>query len=610
MKWHSIRTKLIVFMLLATTIPILASMVATYYYTAHSLKARVAAEDIKLLYQGGRNLSNLLEDINRSSSTIYQISSLIQGGYEDVQSHSRVYAVLSSISTSVPDIFQIYLYESSSRKATLVAQNTPQRNFNVQPYADVLGDEHSSLWVQPSHTSHNYGLILSWRYPAEPVFTIHRKIEKVPSSTIIGYLSIDVRLSALSNIVDQLYEQSRERIYILDDQGYVIYSDQQDKIGTRLRERWYTEHITAVQTPGAAPNGNFETEDSVFSYQQFAGIGANWTLVKQVPVAYMNQTANKAAGINLLVLAVSLSLIILATILISLRITAPIKRLSSQMNEVQQTGNLNVDVLPAGKDEIGLLTRRFRIMLDTINNYILKEYKLELSSKNNQLRALQSQINPHFLNNTLQIIGTLALELKVPQIYTLIAALARMMHYSMHNSDRFVTLKDELEHVQAYMELQKERFEGRFTFSADIPAELLSLRMPKLILQPIMENYFKHGIDRSRADGRVGLQVFREPEGYVTLLVENNGAPIPAEQLEVLQSKLTEAARHPDIEAEDQSSTASASIGLVNVLTRLRLIYGEAASLHVELPPAGGVRVRLRIPAVTAATCNEDYNRE
>ncbi|WP_018751052.1 cache domain-containing sensor histidine kinase [Paenibacillus sanguinis] len=607
MKWNSIRTKLIVFMLLATTIPIVATMVVTYYYTAHSLKARVAAEDVNLLYQGGRNLINLLDDINRTSSNIYNISNLVQGGYEDVQSNSRVYAVLSNISTSVPDIFQIYLYEHSSRKATIVSQNTPQRNFNVDPYADVIGEGQKSVWIQPSHMSHTYGLVsLSWRYPPEPVFTVHRKIEKVPSTSIIGYLSIDVKLSALSDIVDQLYEQSREKIYILDDNGYIIYSDEQSKIGNKLEEPWYTRQIAGA----SEPSGNFETEGSVFVYHQISGVGADWTLVKQVPVAYLTQTAIKTAGINLLLLAVSLILIILATIIISLRITAPIKRLSSHMNEVQQTGNLNVDVLPAGKDEIGLLTKRFRTMLDTINNFILKEYKLELSSKNNQLRALQAQINPHFLNNTLQIIGTLALELKVPQIYTLISALAKMMHYSMHNSDRFVTLKDELDHVKAYMELQKERFEGRFSFTADIPQELLALRMPKLILQPIMENYFKHGIDRSQKDGLVGLRAFLGEEGYVTIIAYNNGAPIPPEKLALLQSKLKEAAEYPDketsIDPQTRKTDPPSSIGLVNVLTRLRLVYGEEASLAISPPEAGGVQIILRIPAVEAAPYDRD----
>ncbi|WP_178024004.1 sensor histidine kinase [uncultured Paenibacillus sp.] len=597
MKWNSIRTKLIVFMLLATIIPIVATMVVTYSYTAQSLRTRVAAEDANLLYQGGRNLTSLLDDINRSSSNIYNISTLIQAGYEDVQSNSQVYAVLSNISTSVPDIFQVYLYENKSRKATLVAQNTPQRSFNADPYGDATGDGQSSVWVQPSHMSHTYGLVsLSLKYPSEPVFTVHRKIEKVPSSSIIGYLSIDVKLSALSDIVEQLYEQNREKIYILDDNGYIVYSDERDKLGLPLREKWYTERIASVPNT----SGDFETDGNMFVYHRISGVGANWTLVKQVPVAYLTREANRAAAINMLLLAVSLIIIVVATIIISLRITAPIKRLGRYMNQIQ-SGNLNVDIQPTGHDEIGTVMRRFRNMMDTINNLILREYKLELSSKNNQLRALQAQINPHFLNNTLQIIGTLALELKVPQIYALISALAKMMHYSMHNDDRIVTLRDELEHVRAYIELQKERFENRFSFYCEVPEALLQVQMPKLLLQPIMENYFKHGIDRSKTDGYIRLEVMQDPDGFVQIIVQNNGANIPADKLNHLQQgldKVSDALDGNRPEPAGNKGGSESSIGLINVLTRLRLVYGNEAALTVTNMEPSGVRIILRILAL------------
>ncbi|GJM73851.1 hypothetical protein HMSSN036_60670 [Paenibacillus macerans] len=224
-------------------------------------------------------------------------------------------------------------------------------------------------------------------------------------------------------------------------------------------------------------------------------------LIKEIPKSYLLREANQAVTINLMLFGLALLVILTATILISIRVTAPIKRLSNYMSQVK-TGNLNVDVLPAGNDEVGLLTERFRTMMDTINNLILREYKLELSSKNNQLRALQAQINPHFLNNTLQIIGTLALELKVPQIYTLISSLAKMMHYSMHSGDRIVTLKDELEHVKAYVELQKERFENRFAYRCEVAEPLLQVAMPKLILQPIMETTSSTASTaRARTDG-------------------------------------------------------------------------------------------------------------
>ncbi|WP_408976126.1 cache domain-containing sensor histidine kinase [Paenibacillus jiagnxiensis] len=602
LKWNSIRTKLIVFMLLATILPILVTMFITYSYTTQSLRTRVAQEDANLLYQGGRNLSRLLDDLNRSSSSIYGISNLLQAGYGDPQSNSQVYAVLSGISRSVPDIFQVYLYENSSRKATLVTLNTPQRNYNIAPFVDSVGNGQHSVWVQESHMSHAYGLTsIQPRYPSEPVFTLHRKIERVPSSDIIGYLSIDVKLSALSNIVDQLYEQHREKIYILDDNGNMVYTDDQNMLGQPLREQWYAEQI--ARSPNSS--GNFEQDGNMFAYQRISSLATQWTLVKQVPVSYLTLEANRAAFINILVLALSLIIIVAATVIISLRITAPIKQLGRYMDQIQ-SGNLNVDIQPAGHDEIGAVMLRFRGMMDTINNLILREYRLELANKTNQLKALQAQINPHFLNNTLQIIGTLALELKVPRIYALLSALAKMMHYSMHYEDKNVTLRDELEHVKAYIELQKERFENRFIFRYDVEEQLLDLPMPKMILQPIVENYFKHGLERSAVNGEIILLASALAGGGVKITVQNNGNHIPEARLLRLQRELAQWPPNGSHPLDTEQDVKRPSIGLANVLARLKLFSGDMASLSIgNLHPAG-VKITLHI-AEKDITESEDH---
>ncbi|WP_019635956.1 cache domain-containing sensor histidine kinase [Paenibacillus fonticola] len=594
MKWNSIRTKLIVFMLIATIIPIVATMFVTYLYTTQSLRTRTVQENANLLYQGQRNLADLLNDLNRSSSTIYsnaELFRLLEGGYDDPQSSSRVYAALSYISTSIPDIYQVYLYENVNRRATLLTLNTPKRSFDTEPYKDILLNIDRSLAVQKTHMSHIYGFAaIQPNYPPEPVFTLHRRIEKVPSSEVIGYLAIDVKLSALTEIVEHLYEVNREKVYIVDDRGDVIYSDEESQLGLPLEADWYEQQIAV----SGESQGNFEQDNNVFIYQRLDKAGANWTLVKQIPVSYLNKEANKAVAINLLLLAISLMIIVGATIFITVRITAPIKQLNRYMNQIQ-SGNLNVDIRPASNDEIGAVMIRFRGMMNTINNLILREYKLELANKTNQLRAMQAQINPHFLNNTLQIIGTLALELGAQRIYALLSALAKMMHYSMHNQDKSVTLQDELDHVKAYIELQKERFENRFEYHEQVQDSVLPATMPKMILQPIVENYFKHGMDRSKSDGLVTLRATQDDSGKITIVIENNGHPIPEYQLALLRQQIEETQREKFNPGDEQHGQLGASIGLANVLLRLKLVYGGSAALQIENLEPAGVRITLSL---------------
>lgn len=604
MKWNSIRTKLIVFLLLPTLVCILATMFISYSYTTKSLRTRAVDENTNLLYQGSKNISSFIQDVNRLSLTIYSDSDFyrqLEAGYDDMSANIRIYSSLNYILTSMPDIFQVYLYRVKDSKATLLSHNTtPKRWQGIPPYSDSRITDAYPLSIQSTHISNTYGLNSPIpQLTAEPVFTLHRRIERIPSTEALGYLSIDVKLTAFTDIMNQLYEQDKENIYLVEDSGTLVYSHDEAALGKPLKASWYDKPIAG----NGLSQGYFEKDGAVFIYQKIESPGLHWTLVKQIPVSYLFREAKEAARINILLLVLLMVMIIALTILISFRITAPIKQLARYMNQVQ-TGNLEIDIRPAGKDEIGLVTERFRSMMDTINNLILREYRLELSNKTNELRALQSQINPHFLNNTLQIIGTLALELKVPQIYALLSALAKMMRYSMHNDEKIVTVQDELDHVKAYVELQKERFENKFTFRYDMEESLLKALMPKMILQPIVENYFKHGFNLARTDGLIEIKAARLASGRMEITVRNNGSSIPAAKLEALREEL----QHPgrlDIDTlketdsnDSKRDAPGARIGLPNVLARLRLVCGDSALLIVDNDKAGGVIVRLEIDIV------------
>lgn len=600
MKWNSIRTKLIVFLLLPTLICIMATMFVSYSHTTNSLRTRAVEENKNLLYQGYKNLNSLIQEVNRMSLSVYSDAGfyrLLEAGYDDLSSDTAIYNSLSYISTSLPNIAQVYLYGVKDGKSTLITDNTtPKRWLGDAPYAEPFLTGSSPVAVQSTHISNAYGLKLPLtQFVPEPVFTMHRRIERIPTSEALGFLSIDVRLGALGEIMDQLYEQEQENIYLVDSSGTLVYAKDAASLGKPLNAAWYNKRLAGI----TGDQGYFEQDGAVFIYQKIQSTGLQWTLVKQIPVAYLFREANEAAVINILLLVLLLITIIVLTVLVSFRITAPIKQLTRYMNQVQ-TGNLEIDIRPAGKDEIGVVTEHFRSMMDTINNLILREYRLELSNKTNELRALQSQINPHFLNNTLQIIGTLALELKVPQIYGLLSALAKMMRYSMYNDEKIVTIQNELDHVKAYIELQKERFENRFSFRYDMEEPLLQALMPKMILQPIVENYFKHGFNLARSDGFIQITAVRLTSGRMEISILNNGLPIPATRLEGLRKELEQPrAAEPDVlkaagkDGYNHRDAPGAGIGLGNVLARLRLVCGDDAMLTVDNLTSGGVIIRL-----------------
>lgn len=578
LKLKTIRSKLIVFLLLATIIPISATMFVSYYYTNESLKQRVASENMNLLFQGANNLSTLLDNLNRASSNIYTIQTLIQGGYNDRFSESRVYDSLRYMTTVVPDVYQVYLYENKNSKATLVTLNTPSRNHNI----DVYPTTDSSEQLLSTHLSHTYGLtsLTTNNYTARHVFTLQKEIQKIPSTEVIGHLAIDVDIKAITNIVHNLYDSGNEKFYIIDHNNQFIYSDDASQYEQPFSANWYDEGVLANEHQQAY----FEAENSLFVYQKIKNNLTDWTLVKEIPIAYLTKETKKAAAINLMLLTISLIVIVIATVIISIRITMPIRQLSRYMSLIQ-TGQLDV-AIPSVKhqDEISHIINRFRQMMDTINNLVLREYKLELSSKTNQLKAMQAQINPHFLNNTLQIIGTVALEQNNAQIYKLLSSLAKMMQYSMHNNNKVVKLNDELDHVKAYIELQKERYENQFSVQYHIDETLLSLPVPKLILQPIVENYFKHGFELNKENQQLIIQAQALHANTICIKISNNGLPIAPEKLYELNQKLEHTVINllNHIDHDSNEDTTHTSIGLSNVLTRLKLLYDNKATLEIS----------------------------
>ncbi|MCE5168563.1 histidine kinase [Paenibacillus profundus] len=605
MRWNSIRTKLITFMLIATIVPTVATMIISYSYTTDSLKKRAIQENHQLIFQGKTNLANFLENINRASLMVYtdfEFFRQLSRGYDDYTFESYSYITLQNIAASMRDIWQVYLYRNEVKRATLVIQNVPRRLHDEEPNGSALeytrdGD---GIGMQPTHLSQTYGFATSpYYFPSVQVFSLHRKIYRVPSKEEIGLLSIDVKLDALAAIIDQLYQRDKEHIYLLNDDGNVFYSDDRRLIGQRLHEGWYTS--SHFQSNG---NGHFEKDDAIFIHERIDTPIANWTLVKQIPKSYLLREANRAAVINMMLIALSLVVIIAATIIVSLRITKPISQLVRYINQVQ-TGNLRVDIQPVSNDEIGVVSKRFRNMMDMINNLILREYQLEIANKTNQLKALQAQINPHFMNNALQSIGTQALQLNAPHIYKLVTALAKMMRYSMYTDQSTATLHEEIEHVKAYLQLQAQRFENTFDAAYENEAATLNVLVPKMTLQPLVENYFKHGLDRGLTSGKliVRSRFIDEPDGLIEITVEDNGRGMPLQHRIKLNEKLRElypeqpgvSTTHVLSRNDFVTGEASSGIGLVNVLTRLKLFSGGNANMHVEAVEPQGTRIVIQM---------------
>ncbi|WP_187273872.1 sensor histidine kinase [Paenibacillus sp. N3.4] len=594
------RNKLILFLLVATLVPFITSIVVSYYFTKQRVTEDTITNNTALISQAKTNLLNYLNSVVQTSLTIYTGQHLSETGqlYDILQREKDIdyinerviYNGLQVMSHSVKEIKQIYLYSNVSNLSFLTVNDfTPPSRIGkyerLYPFPD-----HKTVYFETTHQSSSYGFPLNVYSAPTPVLSMHRKIMYSPNNTSIGELIIDLQLDLISAISQSLYTHDQEELYILDENGHIVFGPDAAKWGQPLQDNWGDEAIHSLT------DGNYEWTKGDYAgmnvYAKMQTDYVNWTIVKRLPYEQLTKNARQLTLINSFVLTLFLLIVIAGTVYISIRFTAPIKQLIRYITRIQtgqiQAGQKNADIELARTDEMGILANRFHSLMQDLNQMVMREYRLELANKSNQLMALQAQINPHFLNNALQSIGTLALQHDAPKIYGLISSLAKMMHYSMNTNESVVPLSKEIDHIKAYLELQKQRFEHQFEIIYDIEASTKSVSIPKMILQPLVENYFKHGFKPSLSTGLLHLRATKIIEGgqpFLILEIEDNGIGLTEERMREVRGRL-----------HAPSISDHGCIGLSNVLTRVQLYFTDQATLELEHANPHGLRIVIHIP--------------
>ncbi|MDG0811284.1 sensor histidine kinase [Cohnella rhizosphaerae] len=306
-----------------------------------------------------------------------------------------------------------------------------------------------------------------------------------------------------------------------------------------------------------------------------------WSIVSIVP---KSELLASAQPIRSAIFDTSLLIIlfgILFAVLISDDIVLGFNQLIARMKKVER-GDLQTNIRTDRQDEVGLLSNSFDRMLQRLNDSIQTTYELHIREQQAELKALQAQIRPHFLYNTLDAINWMLIEREQYEVSEVIQALGEMLRYTIRGSEsQRVPLREEVRQLANYLTIQSVRFEERLSWSIDIDAGLSELPIPKLLLQPIVENAVVHGIE-SRTEGGI-VRIRGERYGSLArIVVEDNGQGIPADRLAAL--------------LRDDGPATGGSIGLLNVERRLKLAYGEEAGLEVESEPGSGTRVAIRLP--------------
>ncbi|TCZ77399.1 sensor histidine kinase [Paenibacillus albiflavus] len=593
----SLRNKLITFVMIATILPMSTFLLVSHLFTKDKLSEKAIKDSASLIYQGKENISNYIMSIYQTTNVIYHndtLMDILKNKVHDYFDDSRIFLTeqeiirnIYSIGYALADGRQIYLYLQQSNRAYLISDGRLVRSDKgIYPYRSELRKGESK--VIPPHAMNSYGMNM-FTYSDSLVLTFEHSLYDIASKTELGSLSIDVKLDRIRSICNQLHTINEEELFVIDNQGMALFASDNAMMGNKLDHDWNKQLLEETRLHSS---GSFRMNDPNFSgiyiYDTIETPYGDWTIVKRIPDSFLFQHDRQVTQINLYIGIAFVCAAILVAVYLSIKLTSPIGELISYINQIER-GNMNVEIKVAGNDELSSLARRFKSMMHTINELFMREYKLELANKTNELKALQAQVNPHFLNNSLQSIGSLALQQGNQQVYSLITSLGKMMRYSMNMDETIVSLKEEMDYVTTYLKLQKIRFREQYEQDIEWDPNIESILVPKMIVQPIVENYFKHGFMGVEGNNLIRIRCY-EDEMYQMLVIEvvDNGYGIEEAELQQLRRQLSN--------SQAVMGETTGHIGLVNVYSRLKLYYGDRATMTIEQNEPRGFKVVLHIP--------------
>ena len=376
-------------------------------------------------------------------------------------------------------------------------------------------------------------------------------------------------------------------VYLTNDRGDIIWHPKQNEI---YSGRFNEDNKYAATLKDGISVENLRGKNITLNVRTIGYTG--WKLVGVTPSAALGIDGIKFRFFVLFVADLFLFLLAMINAFISDKISNPIKRLDGSVREIE-SGNLDVEIVPSGSYEVEHLGKSIKNMLGRIK-VLMSDLVAEHNAKRkSEFDTLQSQINPHFLYNTLDIIVWMIENENSDKAVNIVTALAKFFRISLSKGKNIITVKDEVEHVRNYLMIQNMRFKNRFEYSIDVDEKVLSYSSLKLMLQPLVENAIYHGMEFMDGDGEIDVKVFKE-DNSLYFTITDNGLGMSEDMVETLLSK------------DFVPSKKGSGIGVKNVNERIKLYFGSEYGLKVESEPDEGTKITIHLPAVVYGENDED----
>lgn len=544
-----------------------------YARFSSSAEALIIKNSIQLVNQVGLNLETSVRNMMRISNSMYYCS--IKNTDLSVESLDREMNLLYE--SNKDDLVSIACFngDGSLVAATPVSSLKEGAEPMEQGWFQKANDKIENLHFSTPHVQ-NLFTESTFRY--HWVISLSRIVELTRGGeTSRGILLVDMDYSGIEQLFDKVNTGGSGYTYLIDGAGEIIYHPRQRAIYSNLNTE---NNLAAAGYEDGNHRETFQGEERSVTVKTMGYTG--WKVVNVVPTDEYYFSLNQTRFFVFFIVLFTILCMVLLNIFISGRIATPIQRLEEAVKELEK-GNLELEIYEEGSQEIRHLGRTIRSMVLQMQKLMEKIVEEQEAKRKSELDALQSQINPHFLYNTLDSIVWMIEGEQYKEAISMVTALSRLFRISISKGRTIITIAEEAEHARNYMNIQKVRYKNRFQFHMDMEQGILQYSTIKLVIQPILENSIYYGMESMDGDGRIKVHGY-EKDGDLYIDVIDNGPGMTQEEVDYL------------LVDSERIHKKGSGVGLVNVHQRIRLYFGEPYGLEIESEPDVGTCVRIHLP--------------
>lgn len=568
----SIRTKLIIGFLTILLPLVLILSIVFYSYSAEIVLKQSLEQTREIVEQFSISLDNYM-GLMRNKMEILADSPTIQ---EELNTHH-----------DKEDIKNDSFYSRNKRIRRIMLQIYSSVTMNdVEIYGINETNHYLSLWskkyeipdkdilFENANLSKGRSVLVNNINDADTIQMI-KMVKDLQTYKPIGYIRFGLKRNYI--------EKMAKNINFGSDGGVVIFDENLSKISGIAHDSVLSKLLREKPSIG---NFSYSEGKNEYTAVHIHSDSTGWTTVGVIPLRYINKDLAGIQYLTVIIIVLTIIIGVTVSVIIAQSLILPLENTVNALEKFSR-GDFAVRLKENRCDEIGKLNRIFNKAIKEINELMQKVTQSEILNKEMEFKTLQSQMNPHFLYNTLDTINWLAFKEKQTEICNLVAAISSLIRASISNKKSIITIEQELDYVKNYIYIQHIRYKDRFDIIYDIDESLLKQAVPKLIIQPIVENAIIHGIENSKNKNLLYISVKRE-NGCIIIIVKDTGIGMTDE-------KVSELLKEP-LNAEGDEQKAHTNLGLYAVHKRIQLMYGDLYGLTVQSQAGEGTTVTLHIP--------------